>query len=80
MYLMWTLICIQLFVYSYLYTVICYLFVYSFDADVNITGSTFHMSDPSSEDGSVDDPSSSASDESDSDNEMELVVLNTDNY
>lgn len=49
-----------------------FMFVYSFDADVNITGSTFHMSDPSSEDSSVDDPSSSARDESDSDNEMEL--------
>ena len=42
----------------------------SFEADVDITGSTVHMSDPSSEDNSEDD--TSTSDESDSDSEVDL--------
>lgn len=47
-----------------------FLIYSSFEADVNITGSTFHMSELSSENSSEDD--SSTSDESDSDDEVDL--------
>ena len=50
----------------------CY-FVYNiFDVDVNVTESTFHMSEPCSEDSSADESSSSSSDDCDSDYEVDL--------
>ena len=48
-------------------------FVYnSFDVDVNVTGSTFHMSEPCSKDSSADESTSSSSDDCDSDYEVDL--------